>query len=84
MRATPSTKLTFRASHVRKIAQRLKTSPKETFGRTEAVLMLRVSSFPNRYQGLIFVKRRTRKAPETPVAQSFTALPELATQLHLI
>jgi hypothetical protein len=46
--------------------------------------MLRVSSFPNRYQGLIFVKRRTRKAPETPVAQSFTALPELATQLHLI
>jgi hypothetical protein len=62
---------------------RLKTSPKQTFGRTEAVLMLRVSNSPNRYQALIFVKRRSRQAPETTVAQSFTALLELAAQLHL-
>jgi hypothetical protein len=40
----------------------LKPSPKQTFGRTEAVLMLRVSSSPNRYQALIFVKRRSREA----------------------
>jgi hypothetical protein len=45
--------------------------------------MLRVSNSPNRYQALIFVKRRSRQAPETTVAQSFTALLELAAQLHL-
>jgi hypothetical protein len=45
--------------------------------------MLPVGDSRKRYETLIFVRFRDCQAPETTVAQSFTALLELAAQLHL-